>query len=146
MAFLRLLIIIPLFSLVLLIDSCSYEEPAPDRTTMIAGQDTYGKTWQINNIQAEFGTVTPFQCVTDNFVTYYPNGRYEINEGATKCDPSDPPAMVGTWEFDRSGDFLILIVDNVEQRWEIESLSSSSLSISTQFAEGYRTYSFHSSN
>lgn len=146
MAFLRLTLI-PLAPLVFLMYlGCSYDEPRPDRTELIAGSNSFGKTWQISNIQVELGTITPHRCVTDNYVTYYPSGRYEVNEGATKCDPSDPPALVGTWVLDDSGETLIISIDGAFQYWNIESLSSESLNITTQFEEGYRTYSFYSSN
>lgn len=90
MAFLRLTL------LVLIISGCVENSPQPvSRAELIAGTNEFGKTYQVNEIEIELGTITPHKCVTDNFITYYPNGTYEINEGATKCDPNDPPGMLG---------------------------------------------------
>ena len=138
--------ITPLFFLIFL-SSCYHDSPTPLSTSeLIAGVDEFGKTYQVNHITIEIGTVTPHECVTDNFITYYPNGRYEINEGATKCNPNDSPAVVGFWRIDRSETFLTVEIGDSTQVWEIESIENSSHAVTSTFREGLRTYSFHSSN
>ena len=141
MAFLRLF----LLSLIVL-SSCDYNEPKPpSREEMIAGTDRFGKTYQINKIEVELGALTPKQCITDNFITYYPNGSYEMNEGATKCDPLDDASHEGTWRLinDR-----ILVIDfrDSTQNWDIEYMTEGQHSISSEFKEGSRTYTLSSSN
>ncbi len=138
--------ITPLF-FVLLLSSCYQEHPTPTNTyELIAGVNEFGKTYQVNHITIEIGTVTPHRCVTDNFITYYPDGRYEINEGATKCDPNDDPAVTGFWSINRSETLLTVEIGDSTQVWEIESIKNSSHEVTSNFREGLRTYTFISSN
>lgn len=139
--------ITPLFLLILLSSCYQDYHPKPLSTEeLIAGFDEFGKTYQVNHITIEIGTVTPHSCVTDNFITYFPNGRYEINEGASKCSPSDPPALTGHWNLNRSETLLIVEIGNTIQTWEIESIGDASHAITSDFKEGLRTYTYYSSN
>lgn len=141
MAFLRITFLTLIF-----LSSCDYNEPKPaDREELIAGTDQFGKTYQINKIEVELGELRPKQCITDNFITYFPNGSYEINEGATKCDPSDDPALSGTW---RLVDNILLVISfrDSTQSWDIESMAENRHIISSDFKEGSRTYTLDSSN
>lgn len=38
-------------------------------------------------------------CETDNFETYYTDGTWELNEGQTKCNESDPQTGTLPWAF-----------------------------------------------
>ncbi len=137
MAFLRLTLI----GLIFLLTRCSSDEPRTDRRIeLIAGNDSFGKTWQIDRIEIEIGTVLPHRCVTDNFITYFPSGRYEINEGASKCNPEDPPGKQGTWFLNDDENVLTVQVGDSTQLWNINFLSSDSHSITGSFKEGSRTY------
>ena len=137
MAFLRLTL------LILIISSCIDHGPRPvSRAELIAGTDEFGKTYQVNEIEIELGTVTPHKCVTDNFITYYPNGTYEINEGATKCDPNDPPGIMGVWYMNDSQTQLFVVIEDNTQVWEIEETTSDQHRISSSFKEGHRIYTF----
>ena len=40
-----------------------------------------------------------YPCELDNFETYYTDGTWELNEGQTKCDESDPQARTLPWAF-----------------------------------------------
>lgn len=141
MAFLRLTL------LSLIIISCSESTPRPEsRSDLFSGQDAFGKTWQVQEIEIELGTLRPNSCVTDNFITYYPDGTYEINEGATKCDPSDPPGATGQWHLDNSEEKLFVEINNNIQIWEIKETRSDSHRITSSFEEGDRTYTFVLSN
>ncbi|MEO9869578.1 hypothetical protein [Ekhidna sp.] len=139
MAFLRLIII------GILLTSCHEEPNRVNRTDLIAGSDSFGKTWQVSHIDIEIGTVTPFRCVTDNYITYFPNGKYEINEGSSKCDPNDPPAVSGVWFMNETQEQLIVELGDSIQMWRIESMESDSHEITSLFKEGSRTYTFISS-
>lgn len=141
MAFLRL----NLLSLIIF-SSCDYNEPKPpSREEMVAGTDRFGKTYQINKIEVELGELKPKRCITDNYITYFPNGSYEINEGATKCNPSDDPALSGTWSLINDRILVITFRDSV-QNWDIESMTEGHHIISSDFKEGSRTYTLGSSN
>lgn len=141
MAFLRLTL------LTLVIASCAESTPRPtSRADLFSGNDTFGKTWQVQEIELEIGTLQPNTCVTDNFITYYPNGTYEVNEGASKCDPSDPPGEVGKWFLDDREETLFVDINGSIQRWEIDLTRSDLHRISSSFEEGDRTYTFILSN
>jgi hypothetical protein len=140
MAFLRLLL------LAMIISGCYDNGPKPlSPSELIAGNDEYGRTYQIDQIEIELGTVQPHRCVTDNFITYYPNGTYEINEGGSKCDPKDPPGVIGSWHINQSTDELIVEVNDSIQVWNIDDISNDSHRVTSSFKEGYRTYTFVSS-
>ncbi|WP_462248392.1 hypothetical protein [Ekhidna sp.] len=141
MAFLRL----TLLSLIIL--SCSESSPRPsNRSDLFSGTDSFGKTWQILEIEIELGTLRPNSCVLDNFITYYPNGVYEVREGATKCDPNDPPSMTGQWYLDDSEETLFVIINGDTQVWDIEETQTDSHRITSNFIEGNRTYKLILSN
>ena len=141
MAFFRII----LLSLILF-TACDYHEPKPaERAELIAGTNRFGKTYQINKIEVELGELRPNRCITDNFITYFPNGSYEINEGATKCDPSDDPAISGTWQL-INDELLVITFRDSTQRWDILNLSKNSHSILSDFKEGSRIYTLSSSN
>ena len=141
MAFLRLAL------LALIIASCAESSPRPaSRADLFSGQDAFGKTWQVQEIELEIGTLQPKTCVTDNFITYFPNGSYEINEGASKCNPNDPPGSVGRWYLDDREEILFVEIGESIQRWQIDLTKSDLHRISSSFEEGDRTYTFVLSN
>lgn len=141
MAFLRLI----LLSLIIL--SCTDSTPKPDsRSDLFSGSDAFGKTWQIQDIEIELGTLQPKSCVVDNFITYYPDGTYEVREGATKCDPGDPPAIIGKWYLDNDEETLFVVIDGTTQAWEIEETKTDIHRITSNFIEGDRTYTLILSN
>ena len=126
--------------------SCDYSEPKPaEREELVAGTSRFGKTYQINKIEVELGELRPKQCITDNFITYFPNGSYEINEGATKCNPGDDPALSGTWRL-IDEEILVISFRDSTQTWNIESMTENTHIISSEFTEGSRTYTLSSSN
>jgi len=141
MAFFR-----PILLSFIILTACDFDEPKPEsRDVLLAGTDRFGKTYQINKIEVELGELVPKQCITDNFITYFPNGSYEINEGATKCNPFDDPASSGTWQLINDERLVITFRDSL-QSWAIESLSESHHTILSEFSEGLRAYTLGSSN
>jgi len=72
--------------------------------------------------------VFPFydECEKDNFYTFKRNGEYEGNEGASKCDPSDPQVATTQWKFTNNEREIIIDGD----RGKIEELTSNILVIS----------------
>lgn len=136
-----------LLPILVLLSSCYHSDPEPnDRPFLISGNDEFGKTWRISQIEIELGTLVPKTCVTDNFITYFPNGNYEINEGATKCDPNDPPAIVGTWEMNSFETKIFVTIEDSLQVWTIESVDRATHRISSEFQEGDRIYSLSTVN
>ncbi|HEV8507976.1 MAG TPA: hypothetical protein VGQ53_21385 [Chitinophagaceae bacterium] len=48
-----------------------------------------------------------YPCELDNFETYYTDGTWELNEGTTKCEGSDPQARTLPWAFAESETKLV---------------------------------------
>lgn len=71
-------------------------------------------------------------CVHDDFTQYTANGKWSVDEGATKCDASDPQIETGTWKFNAAGDSLTITsdLDAVSLHGKIESLTASQLRLS----------------
>jgi len=74
------------------------------KTELMAG--TSSKSWKITKGEASNGGLkidvlaTQQACVTDNVLTFNSSGTYDIKEGATKCNASDPELMLtANWTF-----------------------------------------------
>lgn len=72
-------------------------------------------------------------CKTDNLFQFNPNNTFTIDEGATKCSPSDPQvrANTGTWSVSNN---IMTITDSSNPAFgtltaEIISISSSSFTL-----------------
>jgi len=144
MAFLRLSVI-SLF--ILLIISCSDENTTPEtRAELLAGNDASGKTWQITSIQLERGGLIFGECISDNIIRYFPNGRHTVSEGLELCDPDDPVAWEGTWSLSADETQLFIVFPDSSRTWGIESLNSETQIISSVFDGDLETYTLSSSN
>ena len=64
-------------------------------------------------------------CFTDNFYTFKANGQFEMNEGAAKCDDTDPQTDVRGWQFTQDEKNLVIDTDS----YVIEELSATTLKI-----------------
>lgn len=135
-------------TLIFIISACDENDAdlQPTNVELLAGFDDFGKTWQIEIIEVELGSLDPKSCLTDNFIKYYPDGRYEMGEGLTKCDPFDPQAYAGSWDFNRDQSELAIQIEDSIQVWEIDILTEIDQSITSIFKEGERTYILRSSN
>jgi hypothetical protein len=67
--------------------------------------------WKITKVEARTSTAAPWvdytsflqACDKDNPTVIRSNATYEVNEGATKCSPTDPQIIeVGTWVFENN--------------------------------------------
>jgi hypothetical protein len=136
-----------IFFLALLCCACAEDEPLIiSKTELLAGTSDFGKTWSISQIDVELGTLIPNPCVKDNFITYYPDGRYEINEGRSKCAPTDPPSASGIWNLNQSESILTVSIGDSTQLWQLEFVDRNHQVISSAFLEGSRTYTLSWSN
>ena len=119
--------------------SCGESED-PSLRELLAGNHEDGKSWKITAIEVELGTLQPYECVRDNNITYFPNGRYEVNEGETKCDPYDPPAYIGTWLYDDKLNKLSIKISDSSKLYTIDYLDEFTQRITSTFIDGERTY------
>jgi hypothetical protein len=75
---------------------------------------------------------TKSNCERDNFFKFSSTGTLVLDEGETKCNPSDPQKQHGSWSF--SGDQSRLSLNDPSQgiplgTFEVVSLSSSKLEL-----------------
>ena len=130
-----------LFSLV----SCSEDnETAPTRAELLAGVTEDGRSYFISSAEIDLidldGTLVLDECVTDNTIIYYPDGRYDENEGRTKCDAEDAPGSTGTWRFSDDEEEVIISINNETQVWTIESINDRSHRITRPTNDGELTF------
>ncbi len=135
-----IILLCTIFFLLLMVSCIEADEAAPTREELLAGSDTQGRSYYISAVelaQEDFsGELILNECVTDNTFVYYPNGRYEENEGRTKCDPSDPPGVVGSWIISDNGRELHVTIDRETTTWEILSITDDGHEIVRPSANG----------
>lgn len=75
-------------------------------------------------------------CDLDDYIIFKTNNTYEFNEGASKCDPTDPQIETGIWAFEANE--TKLSVDG--EAADLKELSSSTLMISSSITFGGSIY------
>lgn len=133
-----------IFFLFLLV-SCSEEnEPVPTRTDLLAGAGVDGRSYFINSAEVDLadlnGTLILDECITDNTIIYYPNGRYEENEGRSKCDAEDLPGIVGSWTLINNESQLSVSYDNETEVWDILSINDNGHRLTRATEQGELTF------
>lgn len=106
------------------------EDPAPSTKELLAS--TSSKKWKITSItvgnQPFLESIFPEACTRDNLFVFYTDNKLVIEEGATKCNSSDPSTVAqGTWRLSTdektltlnpgsgstlNGDFTIIEITN----------------------------------
>jgi len=84
-------------SLIICIAGCK-KDPAHVKTkTEIISQST----WKFSNAKVSGADVSAFiqTCQKDNVLTFVSNKTGTLDEGATKCNASDPQSNPFTWDF-----------------------------------------------
>jgi len=83
-------------------------------------------------------------CEQDNITYFKTGGTYTIEEGATKCDSSDPQVYdTGTWTFNSDETILVLTsTGGTPESCNITSISSSSIKITYQETYSSVKYTF----
>lgn len=127
---------------IIIITSCGTDNRDEEITQKIAGNSLVGKSWSVSNIEIDLGTVTPKDCVSDNNFTYFESGRYEVNEGTTKCASEDPPGLVGDWFINDDNSEITIQIGDSTRIWTIIDIQSASHMLSSSFDGDLRTYTF----
>lgn len=135
-------IIFKLLPLMVVLAMASCKKDDPTTTELL----TNSKGWILVSLTTDPAIVDPITgtnitdlyaqqdaCDKDDITIFQDNGTYIADEGATKCDPSDPQTDTGTWVL--STDEKTITVDG--ESWTIESISKSSLRITFPFADPY---------
>src|SRR5215216_255299 len=87
----------------LFISSCKKEDNKPQTKTDYLTSGTWIVTAVTSDEDGD-GTyetndfVDFDECYRDNFYTFHSDGKWEQNEGATKCDDADPQTNTALWQ------------------------------------------------
>ncbi len=79
-------------------------------------------------------------CNKDNFIKFNTNFSFVTDEGATKCDPTDPQTETDIWSFGPSESTIIMDGDSQK----IENLDATQLKLSSTEVDpdDGKTYTF----
>jgi len=128
--------------------SCNKEDdtPPPTPTETISDKNWVLTAWTADPPYQSNGTFISdvynyfsqqgLQCILDDVYYFRADGTYVLEEGATKCDPTNPTIFEsGTWLFNSDGRALVMNSHSVTQRgnattsWEIVQLTPTVLEV-----------------
>ena len=130
--------------------SCKKDSPAKSRTELLT-TGTWKRTaltskpaydWYNNGTKGTDILAYMWPCEKDDFETYKTNGVLEINEGATKCDPSADQTWSVSWEF-KSNESLIRFEGTYDVT--IDELTETTLKFHYTFEENGVNYTHYES-
>jgi hypothetical protein len=78
------------------LSSCHKDDPKP-----LSKTDLISRTWKVTGTTVngiDIFSSTP-ACQKDDLWKFTKNGTITFDEGATKCDPSDPQTETSNWSF-----------------------------------------------
>jgi hypothetical protein len=70
-------------------------------------------------------------CEKDDIYSFLTGGTWKRDEGASKCDPSDPQIVTGNWQLSTNQTTMNIDGDNLE----IKFLSNTTLTLESTFME-----------
>ncbi len=114
----------------------SSSSSAGSKTDLLTTQDWVLTVMQHKAVSASVWTddfASLSSCVKDNRVVFRPNNTYESNEGATKCNVSDPQIWeTGSWSLTQNETVLVIQATGGTQIYNaaIETLTTGSLGLS----------------
>lgn len=102
-----------------------------DETTMNKNEKQLIKVgiWKMTKLRIGLDEVPLDDCILDNEFHFEANNKYTMDEGAIKCDASDPQTMEGEWSLTSHGSGLVITVDGTTKITAIDELSGSTLKI-----------------
>ena len=121
---------------IIFIEACSKKDKTASKTELL----TTG-TWKITAVVSDndgngtyetddFATFSP--CYTDNFWSFTIPSIVILDEGPTKCAPSDPQTENGTWQLTQNETHLMINADE----WKLEELTTSTLRWKEEYSGG----------
>lgn len=81
-------------------------------------------------------------CSKDDNIKFNSDNNVNYDEGASKCDSSDPQSTSGTWSFKTNETILSLIDNGSSQDYTIMELTASSLKMKYTQTGGSVSYAF----
>ncbi len=94
-------------------------------TAVIADEDGNG-SYETNRL-ASFP-----DCFRDNYYTFKSSGNLEVNEGPSKCDPTDPQTYSSNWQLTQNETHLVFGADE----YVLEELTASILKWKEEYSNG----------
>jgi hypothetical protein len=125
-----------ILSFLLIMFSCTHKsDPQPSQATLLVG--TWKLTALTGNNQDAYSTLQ--DCEKDNLTIFGKDGTYTENEGATKCNQTDPQVIqTGTWSLiENASKLKISYPDGTSDIFMLTAITSTSLKLtSTQTFNG----------
>ena len=90
-------------TLLIALNACKKDDAKPASKADLLTSGTWRLTAAVTDMDGD-GTFETDEyaalgtCFTDNIWTFNSNNSIAVDEGATKCDPSDPQVQTGSWQ------------------------------------------------
>jgi len=130
----KIIHITPLFFILLF--ACSKKDSVATKTELL----TSG-SWNLTAVMADNdgnGTYETDEfasfpaCFKDNYFSFLAGGIAEINEGTTKCSPTDPQTETGSWQLTQNETHLKINSDE----WILQELTATTLKWKEEYSAG----------
>lgn len=147
-SFKALVAMLGVFALLSTIGCKDDDEATPDKTKLLTGG-----SWQMSTLTVDpaidwFGVpVTNVfsqlpTCAKDDLTIFKTDGTVTYDEGASKCEPTDPQTTSGTWMFNTTQTVLTITSDGDTESWDVSTLSDSSFKADYKVTQDGVTYTF----
>lgn len=136
MEFLRK-VLLPVLIMLVFIEACDKDDDKSNKDYLIAKSCWSLSKAETQNIDSTWTDVTGFlfkACDLDNCMNFKTDGKFIVDEGATKCTPTAPQTNnQGTWSMTPDEKQVVLIdQNNVTTTYKIESISSAQFVVTTE--------------
>ena len=121
---------------ILLLAACNKKDTAASKTQLL----TSG-TWKLTAVVADDDGNGTYEtdnfagfslCFTDNIWSFGASSVATMDEGPTKCSPTDPQTETTTWQFTQNESYLKIWNDE----WKLEELTTSTLKWKEEYSGG----------
>lgn len=106
------------------------KDPADSRSSLLTDADC----WALTKVEFFDSTAQAWKsfslddCLTENCWRYHEDGTLTFDNGAQKCDPSEPQTAAGTWVVSQNGKTLELTLSGYgSESYEILELTKNIL-------------------
>lgn len=145
------------FSILLFAAACkkASEPTPPTRTEMLTSSPWKWVAGTVTPAYDIFGDGKPIngdyfskapKCWQDDIYTFTSANKFTHDEGASKCDPSDPQIYSqGTWAFETADNVIRIKTSSNpsdDSLWGINELTESSLKVVEYYTENGKQYTF----
>lgn len=113
-----------------------FEKHVPSRAELIVNKNwrVTAEVEQFNGTSQDIFATAP-ACEKDNFIRFGGNSQMVMDEGATKCDPSDPQSTTLNYYFNGSSNIMIT-TQGFQQQYYIQALDATTLILQSYYYNG----------